>query len=853
MNNCIILGQGKSVFSAGIVVALSVLLCLHPVTVSSADQAIQDELHTFFEAKIRPVLLNSCFRCHGGEEVNNGLRVISREALLEGGINGPTIVPGQPDASLLIEAIRYDDAAYVQMPPDEKLPNHVVADFEDWVRRGAFWPAESAWQAEVAEPSAPHWSFVPVKPFEPPVPSTAWSNHPIDRFISAEWRAHELSPNPSADKRTLIRRVCFDLIGLPPAPEAVSAFVNDTSPDAFGNLVENLLASPRYGERWGRHWMDVVRYADTAGDNADYPIPEIHHYRDYIIDAFNADKPYNQFIQEQLAGDILAKEGAPERFAEQVIATGFVALSRRYGTAPYELRHLIIEDTIESMGRAFIGLTLRCARCHDHKFDPVTMEDYYALYGIFASTQYPYTGSEIFRFGSERRMNFVPLLPPEQTQPIVDSHRKQLAQIQVEIDQLERESLLAKKRDELNLLVESVGKEIAALMETGKDIKAIESQNQMLTERRDRVKGQINKKKEELKQQLARSDLPGDLPQAYAVQDGPPVDVPIQLRGNPRESGPVAMRNTPRFLSGNRSLDIPSGQSGRLQLAEWLTDRANPLTARVMVNRIWQYHFGKGIVSTPSNFGRSGAMPTHPKLLDNLAERFVESGWSIKAMHRLILSSKTYQLASDYNAQNASKDPANAYYWRFDRRRLEAEAIRDAMMVASGMLRLNRPGGHPFPPVSTWRWTQHFPFKKKTYSSNHRSVYLMTQRLQRHPFLGLFDGPDTNTTTGKRMHSTVPQQSLFLRNHPWVQEQAEAFANRLIESSKDFAQRVNRAHQFAYGREAYTHEQQRATEYIAQVSQELNAYGMSSEQRELETWASYARVVLTANEFLYID
>ena len=444
MNNCIILGQGKSVFSAGIVVALSVLLCLHPVTVSSADQAIQDELHTFFEAKIRPVLLNSCFRCHGGEEVNNGLRVISREALLEGGINGPTIVPGQPDASLLIEAIRYDDAAYVQMPPDEKLPNHVVADFEDWVRRGAFWPAESAWQAEVAEPSAPHWSFVPVKPFEPPVPSTAWSNHPIDRFISAEWRAHELSPNPSADKRTLIRRVCFDLIGLPPAPEAVSAFVNDTSPDAFGNLVENLLASPRYGERWGRHWMDVVRYADTAGDNADYPIPEIHHYRDYIIDAFNADKPYNQFIQEQLAGDILAKEGAPERFAEQVIATGFVALSRRYGTAPYELRHLIIEDTIESMGRAFIGLTLRCARCHDHKFDPVTMEDYYALYGIFASTQYPYTGSEIFRFGSERRMNFVPLLPPEQTQPIVDSHRKQLAQIQVEIDQLERESLLAK-------------------------------------------------------------------------------------------------------------------------------------------------------------------------------------------------------------------------------------------------------------------------------------------------------------------------------------------------------------------------------------------------------------------------
>ena len=845
--------QDKSVYSIAIVVALAILLCLHPVTVSGADQGFQDEQHVFFEAKIRPVLLNTCFGCHGGDEVNNGLRVNTREALLEGGFNGPAIVPGRPEASLLLEAIRYDDSAYVQMPPDEKLPNHVVADFEDWVKNGALWPAESAWQAEVAEPSAPHWSFEPVNPVEPPVPSNAWSDHPIDRFISDGWRAHELSPNPLVEKRTLIRRVYFDLIGLPPAPEAVSAFVNDTSPDAFENLVDNLLASPRYGERWGRHWMDVIRYADTAGDNADYPIPEIHQYRDYIIDSFNADKPYNQFIQEQLAGDLLAKGEAPENFAEQVIATGFVALSRRYGTAPYELRHLIIEDSIETMGRAFMGLTLRCARCHDHKFDPVTMEDYYALYGIFASTQYPYTGSEIFRFGSERRMNFVPLLPPEQVQPKVDSHRKQLAKIQADMDQLERESLLAKKRDELNILVESVGKEIAALEETGEDTEAIESQKQMLSERRERVKRQIDKKKKELKQQLARSDLPDDLPQAYAVQDGTAVDIPIQLRGNPKESGPVVMRNSPRFLSGDKSLDIPSGQSGRLQLAEWLTDRANPLTARVMVNRIWQYHFGKGIVPTPSNFGRSGVMPTHPKLLDYLANRFVESGWSIKAMHRLILSSKVYQLASDYNTQNASIDPANAYYWRFDRRRLEAEAIRDAMMATSGLLRLNPPGGHPFPPVRTWRWTQHFPFKKKTYPSNHRSVYLMTQRLQRHPFLGLFDGPDTNTTTGKRMNSTVPQQSLFLRNHPWVQEQAAAFANRLIESSKDFAQRVNRAHQFAYGREAYTDEQQRATEYIAQVSQELNAYDMTSEQRELETWSSYARVILTANEFLYID
>ena len=801
----------RLVFSAAVAVVLLVLRCINPVTAASIDQETQDERHTFFEANIRPVLVNNCFQCHGGEEINNGLRVNSREALLEGGDNGPAIVPGQPDASLLLEAIRYDDESQVQMPPDEKLPDHVVADFEEWVRGGALWPAGSAWQAEVVEPIGPHWSFLPVKPVEPPVPSSAWSDHPIDQFISAGWREHELDPNPPAEKRTLIRRVYFDLIGLPPAPEKVSAFVNDTSPDAFENVVESLLASPRYGERWGRYWMDVVRYADTAGDNADYPIPEIYRYRDYIIDAFNTDKPYDQFVLEQLAGDILAKEGlakeglakegAPEHFAERVIATGFVAISRRYGSNGYEKEHLVIEDTLETMGRAFMGMTLRCARCHDHKFDPVTMKDYYALYGFFESTQYPYTGSELFKFGRTHRQNLVPLLPPEQADPLVDSHRKRQSQLKAEMDKVE------------------------------------------------------GLKKKELSQQLARSDLPGDLPQAYAVRDGTAVDSHIQPRGDPDpgRQGPVVKRNTPQFLSGGKSLDVPSGQSGRLQLAQWLTDPANPLTARVMVNRVWQHHFGEGIVSTPSNFGRSGAMPTHPKLLDYLAVRFVESGWSIKAMHRLILSSKTYQLASDYKAQNASIDPTNTYYWQFKRSRLDAEAIRDAMLAISGKLKLNRPGGHPFPAITTWQWTQHYPFKRASYPSSHRSVYLMTQRLRRHPFIGLFDGPDTNTTTAKRMRSTIPQQSLFLRNHPWVKEQAQAFAGRLIGFSKDLAQRVNLAYQFAYGREAYSDEQQRAAAYLTQVSEELDAHQLSPEQRELEAWTSYTRVVLTANEFLYLD
>ncbi|MDH3584680.1 MAG: DUF1549 domain-containing protein, partial [Phycisphaerae bacterium] len=352
-----------------------------------ASEKAASNAATHFELKIRPVLMGTCFKCHGGEKINHKLRVDSRDSLIKGGESGAAIVPGKPDQSLLIRAIGYHDQD-LQMPPKKKLSQRVVADFARWVRDGATWPASLVND----KPPARHWSFQPIAEVVPR--EDAWSSHPVDGFVRAKQKSRQIEPGRFADKRTLIRRASFDLVGLPPSPDEVEAFIHDDRPDAFARVVDRLLASPRYGERWGRHWLDLVRYADTAGENSDYPIPEAYLYRDYVIDAFNADKPYDRFLHEQIAGDILAKQDQDERYAERVIATGFIAQSKRFGTRKLEDMPLIIEDTLHTTGQVVLGLTLRCARCHDHKYDPITMEDYYGLYGFFSSTAYPFPGGE---------------------------------------------------------------------------------------------------------------------------------------------------------------------------------------------------------------------------------------------------------------------------------------------------------------------------------------------------------------------------------------------------------------------------------------------------------------------------
>jgi hypothetical protein len=763
-----------------------------------------------FELNVRPLLVTTCAKCHGSEKASGGLRVDSRSALLTGGDHGPAIVPGKAGDSLLMQAIRrtHDELA---MPPDEELPAEAVTHIARWIDIGAPWPATPNDTDPFAVAS--HWAFQPVASVEPP-DDTDLSPSPIDRFVRAQHRDKQLTSVGRAPPAVLLRRAYFDLLGLPPTPDEIDDYLSDTAADAWPRLIERLLDSPRYGERWGRHWLDVVRYADTAGDNADYPVPEARLYRNYVIDSFQNDKPFDQFIREQLAGDILAADLPADdaRRKELIIATGYLALSRRYATAPYELWHLTLEDAIDTTGRAFLGLSLRCARCHDHKYDPIPQSDYYALYGIFASTQFAWAGGEEFASKKLPREHFTTLSPASEVATRAAELEGNVARCQAELDKAEaaKDEKLAKK--------------------LRKQLEALQLQQ--------------------------RYGVPPGIVAAYAVHEGTPSDAPIHQRGEPENPGPIVPRGVPQFLGGVDAARVPPTASGRLELANWLTAPDNPLTARVIVNRVWQWHFGRGLVDTPSDFGLRGSAPTNRELLDWLAARFIASGWSIKSLHRDIMLSETYQLASQATstalAANAAIDPDNLYHWRFNRRRLDAESLRDSLLAASGKLDLARPGPHPFPPVSEWRWTQHSPFKA-VYDSKHRSVYLMTQRFARHPYLALFDGPDPNTSTGLRTSSIVAPQALYLLNNPFVTEQARGLAERLIEFSPDSQARIEHACRTCWSRHPTSDEVQQTLSYLARFDQTLDESDLSQAQRESEDWTSYARVLFASHEFSYID
>ena len=566
-----------------------------------------------------------------------------------------------------------------------------------------------------------------------------------------------------------------------------------------------------------------------------------------MIRSFNEDKPYDQFVREQIAGDLLAQHASPDRFADLTVATGFLSLSRRYGTAPGELWHLTLEDTVDTFGRAFMGLTLRCARCHDHKYDPVTQRDYYALYGIFASTRFPYAGSEELQTKGWNRTGMVPLLGTPEDAARTERWKADVARLEREAKELETDGDLARRIHAL---------ERAPPAGTGtppkEKTKHHTKRDRRLMELHDRL------------HLLQRPGGPPGVPLAFAVQDGTQVDEAIQLRSDPSNRGPVVPRGVPEFLSGGTPIVIPPGTSGRRELAEWLTCPDNPLTARVMVNRIWQGHFGKGLVATPSNFGVRGSAPTHPALLDWLTANFVAGArtvrepsapgppWSLKRLHRLIMLSKTYQLASSDRAACSTRDPDNRWYWRQERRRLDAEAIRDSMLSVSGQLNLSVPEDHPFPAISTWSWTQHNPFRA-VYEHRHRSVYLMTQRIQRHPFLALFDGPDPNTTTDVRGESTVALQALYFMNNPFVQEQAAALAGRLLTEGHSPEERIDLGVMLAWSRRPSPDEVASLTQRLDALRTQLAATGMPVADREREVWTRFARVLFTANEFLYGD
>ena len=1270
----------------------------------------------FFEQHIRPTLANECYECHGAKKQKGGLRLDFRDGLLKGGESGPGLVPGEAQKSLLIQAIKHEHAE-VRMPKERpKLAALVIANFVAWVNSGApdpreepaeaTSPADRRWEAKV-KGSRDWWSFQPVQdPVVPEVKTAAGSDHAIDRFVLAKLAPRGLQLAPPADKRTLLRRATFDLTGLPPTPEELDTFAADPATNAFAKAVDRLLSSSHYGEHWARHWLDVVRYADTAGDTADYPVGLAWRYRNYVIDAFNADKPYDEFLLEQIAGDILAEQGPHERFAERVTATGFLAISRRFGFDSENYHHLTIQDTLDTLGQTVLGLSVGCARCHDHKFDPISMKDYYALYGVFASSRYAFPGSE--QKGKLRAM--VPLLPPEESQPRWRAYDERVAALSDRIARqkqpvpsavfrslhdpdgdfeiqkdaaggsygvivppwlcegklsvttaaqspfknlypfgsfgvniaggdldyrLEQTLYPRRTRDtcrvlyvnldfrlaspvagvpgrhrfclgsgpdspaiellisseavfarasgqleklaglksyqwhnlQLNLDLEhrtfsgSVGQpgsatifsdrpftsrwpgtidhvaldsqaragatlpvleidnfgaqptpiapvstnsptlpiaagepdpatldaelqklmgldgdfewqtdgtpparpwnagpdsvvkvsaaaqspfrnihpagklgvqmpnrseydglgltlaapwtaartellhvtfdfrcgdqtaggdgswryylghgagssaavelhftsselfsrsgdahdsiarlrpggwhqvqlrlnlkektyrgtvatptgstgftgsfatgwdgtidytfidshghrqgirpalaadnfafrespfpplDAPALAET--DVES-ESRRARVTELRNQLSG-LSGEAAKYTKELTTLLVEGPCEMTYGVVEGTPHNARVQMRGEPDRAGEEVPRGFIKALGG---ADLPDGTSGsgRLELARWLTRPDNPLTARVMANRIWQYHFGRGLVATPNDFGARGQPPTHPELLDYLAARFVQSGWSMKAMHRLIMSSASYQqggqgtrgsnqssvfsLQSSVSSHRASTatgelggappntDALNTEYSFFQRRRFSAEEIRDAILAISGELDPTPGRGHPFPSPVSSSYTQHGPFSA-VYDHDQRSVYLMTQRIKRHPFLALFDGPDPNATTADRRLTTVPTQALYFLNSPFVHEKAARCASRLRTARPDDPQRVELAWRLTIGRAPTGSERSEAAEFLAACRAELLAAGQSDAGSA--ALAAYVRTLFGSNEFLHLD
>jgi hypothetical protein len=822
-------------------------LVLGPAVVASAEESKDAEGLEFFEKKIRPVLVERCYECHSSsaKTLEGSLSVESRAGLLKGGDQGPAVVPGDLDQSLLIRALRYTDKD-LQMPPKEALSADVIADFEAWVKRGAPDPREEVaagnrYAVDIDEAKG-RWPFTP--PIDPPVPAVKqvdWPRSPIDHFVLAKLEERGLTPVGDADKRTLIRRVTYDLTGLPPSPEQVAEFLADDSPNAFATVVDRLLASREYGERWGRHWLDVVRYADTAGDNSDYPIPQLYRYRNWVIDALNDDKPYDQFVREQIAGDLLPFDDEEDR-RQQIVATGYLASARRFGSVKDDYpQHLTIEDTIDNLGRAFLGLSINCARCHHHKFDPITTDDYYGLYGILESTRYPWPGIEL----DKKQRDLVPLATDDEVKKALEEREAKKQGLDQQIKEVESRKKSAEASvGEANKRVD----ELKGDDEKADELKEAQAKLEEAKKRDEGLKKELEKLKRE-RGDLNDALLP--LEHAYAVAEGKPGNSKIQMKGDPKRLGVEVPRRIPIVFGGEPVPQEEQG-SGRRQLADWLASADNPLTARVMVNRIWQGHFGKGLVPTPNDFGKQGRPPTHPELLDYLAKRFVESGWSIKAMHRLVLLSRTYQLSSADSAEALAVDPGNDLIWRHNRRRLDAESLRDTLLVLGDNLDSGMPSGHPFPPQSQWDFTQHKQFRA-VYETNHRSVYLMTQRIQRHPFLAIFDGPDTGASTGSRMTSTTTLQALYFLNDPFFHGQSAKLAERVRKISADDSVRLAAAYELVFSHPPGEDDRETALAYLTTTRERFAATGESENERDAVAWESLIRSLLRTNAFAYID
>ncbi len=885
---------------------------------AAVDHAVAaDPRLEHFEKKIRPVLIEHCYECHSAEAAGRGklkasLAVDTRAGLLKGGESGASVVPGKPAESVLLDALKFEG---LEMPPGKQLPPAVIADFEKWIADGAYDPREGESVVKKTGMSIDEgrrfWSFIP--PRDPPLPAvkdTTWPSDPVDRFILAKLDEQQLTPAADAEPRVLIRRLFYDLIGLPPTVAQLNeweqklkaesrklnqdttrdsaAFSSQLSafaaPSQLSALIDFLLASPHFGERWGRHWLDVVRYADSNGRDRNIYYYHAWRYRDYVIDSFNRDVPYDQFVREQVAGDLLPAESREQR-DRQRIATGYLALGSKAfeEQKPEVFRMDVIDEQIELVGRSVLGLSVGCARCHDHKFDPIPTADYYALAGIFRSTEplygYSFKGSKAAAYAHTELQPIGPdaeRLGPSGLAYFAKLHELTLAQNTARSDRYR--------------IIRRVAAAKLDMQKPGADKAKFEADiAKMEAEIKD---WDVKVKAHETALQTAMDNPPPMPGWAMGARERQQVeDCKIHIRGDTLNLGDVVPRGTLQVVSWSPSKPIAASHSGRLELAEWLTDRRHPLTARVYVNRVWQHLFGRGLVTSPDDFGVNGARPSHAELLDHLAVRFMNHGWSTKRLVRELVLSRTYRQggSAEFGMRNAesqavdgvntkaassstphsplrtphSTDPDNVYLSHRPPRRVEVEVLRDAIMQVAGTL-------DRAPPLPEQTFLAKYnPYREDEYRTfqplflpaqiehRERSVYLPVVRGVLPEAFQLFDFASPDRSTSVREESIVPAQSLYLMNNPWVITQAKALSERLLNNAAlDDAGRVASVYQQAFSREASTAEINRALQYLSSPESITPDPKVktppTAEQLRLERWTSFCQIIFASAEFRYV-
>ncbi|HTN77464.1 MAG TPA: PSD1 and planctomycete cytochrome C domain-containing protein [Pirellulaceae bacterium] len=935
--------------------AITICLTVGNVGIAHAEDvpAITPAQEKFFEVQIRPLLVGRCVKCHGTEKQESGLRLDSRAAIIAGGeIGGASAVPGEPDKSLFIKVVKHEGD--IQMPPKEKLSDAEIAALSDWVKDGLPWPNAQATTAPLSKEErlkharATMWSLQPiVSPALPNVQQTGWPAQRLDFFILAKLEAVQLAPSPIADRRTLIRRATFDLHGLPPTPEEVEAFVSDSSPDAYARVIDRLLSSPRYGERWGRHWLDLARYADTSGYafQRERKYPYSYTYRDYVIGAFNRNLPYDQFVVEQLAADKLP--ATPDN--ANLAALGFLTVGRKFNN-----RNDDIDDQIDVVSRGLMGLTVACARCHDHKYDAIPAEDYYSLYGVFASSNQPAelpmigmpemtAGYQRFTEELNKRRGEWNAYLDQRHGELVNKAREQAGDYLTRIASSKPEDLLSKaagvslgKADLKPKLVErwnkylkdqakpehallGVWKELTALAEIdpkpyaeratpivdallarpegtaanqinpllkaaltaqrpqskidvaslygkllsetfaawkaaggNKDAegKLSEPQKQLLqlltadnaapTVPRDQIEGFLARDERDRAKALQRKidehqvNDPGAPPRAMVVRDADqPHNPKVFQRGDANRPGKPVPRQFVAVIAGPERKPFANG-SGRLELAQSIVSADNPLTARVIANRMWMLNFGEPLVNTPGDFGIRSEKPAQSELLDYLASNLRNSGWSLKQWHRELMLSSTYQQASLDRDDCKTKDPENRLWWKTNRRRIEFEALRDSLLFVSGRLDATM-GGRPV------------EIAKPPYSAR-RSVYGFIDRQDLPSLFRIFDLASPDTSNDRRQRTTVPQQALFLMNSPPVIEQSRALLARPeIAGVAATSDKIHAIYRLLFQRAPNTDEVTLGEQFITAASQDQAAIA------KMSAWEQYSQLLLLTNEFTFVD